>query len=62
MPFSLQGEYKDESRYLSVPLSLINEYILEIFGGQSDTTLIQGLADAMSENDFDIKLASLEDV
>ena len=44
------------------PSSLINEYVLEIFGGQSGTTFIQGLADGMSENDFDVKLASLEDV
>ena len=36
--------------------------VLEIFGGQSGTTFIQGLADAMSENDFDVKLASLEGV
>ena len=42
--------------------SLVVKYVLEIFGGQSGTTLIQGLADSMSENDFNVKLASLEDV
>ena len=42
--------------------SLVVKYVLEIFGGQSGTTLIQGLADSMSKNDYDMKLASLEDV
>lgn len=53
---------KRKLRDLSIPSSLINEYILEIFGGQSGTTFIEGLADAVSENDFDDKLTSLEDV
>ena len=60
--FSHCRENIKRNRDLSVPSSLINEYVLEIFGGQKGTTFIQGLADAMSENDFDIKLASLEDV
>ena len=60
--FSHSGENIKRNRDLSVPSSLINEYVLEIFGGPSGTTLIQGLADSMSENDFDVKLASLEDV
>ena len=60
--FSHCRENIKRNRDLSVPSSLINEYVLEIFGGQSGTTFIQGLADAMPENDFDIKLASLEDV
>ena len=60
--FSHCRENIKTNRDLSVPSSLINEYVLEIFGGQSGTTFIEGLADAMSENDFDVKLASLEDV
>ena len=60
--FSHYKENIKTNQDLSVPSSLINEYVLEIFGGQSGTTFIEGLAYAMSENDFDVKLASLEDV
>ena len=56
--FSHCWENIKRNRDLSVPSSLINEYVLEIFGGQR---FIEGLAYAMFENDFDIKLASLED-
>ena len=34
---------------------------MEIFGAQSGTTFIEGMADAVSKNDFDDKLTSLED-
>ena len=53
---------KRKLRDLSIPSSVINEYMLEIFGGQSGTTFIEGLADAVSEDDFDAKLMSLEDI
>ena len=56
--FSHCRENVKRNRDLSVPSSFINEYVLEIFGGQRS---IEGLAYAMFENDFDIKLASLED-
>lgn len=53
---------KRKLRDLSIPSGVINEYILEIFGGQSGTTFIEGLVDALSEHDFDEKLTSLKDV
>ena len=48
--------------YISIPYGLINEYILEIFGGQSGITFIEDLVDAVSESNFDDKLTFLEDV
>ena len=53
---------KRKLRELNMPSEPIKDYILEIFGGQNQTTFIEGLADANSERDFDEKLGVLEDV
>ena len=41
-----------------MPSEPIKEYILEILGGQNQTTFIEGLADANSKRDFDEKLGA----
>ena len=53
---------KRKLRELNIPLEATKEYTSEIFGGQTGTTFIEGLADASSESDFDKKLEALEDV
>ena len=51
---------KRKLRELNVPSDAIKEYLFEIFGGQRDTTFVEGLADSTFDSDFDEKLAAIE--
>ena len=44
---------KRKLRELRIPSNVASDYLMEIFGGQQGTTYIEGLADSISEADFD---------
>ena len=53
---------KRKLRELRIPSNVASDYLMEIFGGQQGTTYIEGLADSISEADFDEKLSTLQKV
>lgn len=52
---------KQKLRDLSIPKEIVSEYLFEIFGGQSGTTFVEGLADASSDDNLDEKFTLLEE-